>query len=230
MDYDPSMYTPFAVTADIAIFTIRDNKLSLLLVERKEDPYKGMLALPGGFVGSNEDSEHAAVRELQEEACITGVLEQLRTYSTPDRDPRMRVVTVAYIALIPDIAPVAGDDAAAVHVMPVDEIDMNSLAFDHEIIVNDALERLRAKLEYTDIATAFLPPEFTLEQLREAYCAVWGAAPDPANFRRKIVKSGIVEPTGHIAPTSGRPASLYRSSMMRGFVDPPITRPVLGDK
>lgn len=227
-DYNSGDYPPFAVTADIAIFTIRDGHLCLLLVRRADDPYKGMLALPGGFVEINESADAAAERELMEETGISGsgYLEQLRTYSDPNRDPRMRVVTVAYFALIPEITPVTGSDAASVDVVPLDDIDRSELAFDHVDIIEDALHRLRSKFEYSTIATSLLNSEFTLDELREVYGIVWGTSPDPANFRRKVLSAGsFVEPTGEKTETGGRPASLYRTSTNGvGLIDPPIHR------
>jgi 8-oxo-dGTP diphosphatase len=177
-------------------------------------PYKGSWALPGGFVRADEDLEAAAARELREE---TGVaprahLEQLRSYGAPGRDPRMRIVSVAYLALVADLAPpVAGDDAAEARLWPVTELGQLRLAFDHPRIIADALERARAKLEYTSLATSLLPGPFTIGDLRRVYEAVWGVALHQANFRRKVLSTrGFVESTGQQAPTGRGWSELYR--------------------
>ena len=217
----------FAVTVDLTVLTIRSGSLQLLLVRRGIQPYKGRWALPGGFVLMDEDLDAAAERELAEETGVQGAaghLEQLATYGTPRRDPRGRVVTVAYLALLPDLpAPIAGSDAAAVAWHPVAELPR--LAFDHARIVADGVERARAKLEYTPLAAAFCPPEFTVAQLREVYEAVWGAALDPRNFHRKVTSTaGFVEPAGAVtAGGRGRPAQLFRRGPAPSLY-PPLLR------
>lgn len=226
-----SPHPPVAVTVDVAVLTIREARLSVLLIRRGEDPHRGRWALPGGFVRAQEDLDEAAVRELEEE---TGVrsgfhLEQLRTYGAPGRDPRMRTVTVAYIALAPDLAaPVAGTDAAHAEWVPVDDALTPGarLAFDHADILRDALERARAKLEYTPLATAFCPPEFTVAELRHVYETVWGTPLDPRNFHRKVSKThGFLEPTGRTTNRDGgRPAALFRRGDLE-LLTPPMTRP-----
>ena len=203
-------YPPFAVTADITVFTIRDERFHLLLIERGTPPFLGRLALPGGFLHPDESAEQAARRELLEETRLdagSGHLEQLRTYSDPDRDPRQRVVTVAFWAILPDPGEVqGGTDAARALWFPVDELEADirahagpggHLAFDHDLIVTDAIERARAKLEYTTVAAHFCPPEFTMTQLRRVYETVWGQQLEPANFRRKVEKmnQGFTERT-----------------------------------
>ena len=162
-DYHPGDYPRFAVTVDLAVFTIRDDALQVLLIERGEEPFLGAWALPGGFVRPDEDLDEAAARELAEETGLRAspsYLEQLGSYGTPDRDPRMRVVTVAYWAIYADLPGLrGGGDAAAAAVTPVEEIERGRvrLAFDHERIVRDAVERTRAKLEYTALAARFCP-------------------------------------------------------------------------
>lgn len=219
-DYNPNDYPPFALTVDLAVFTIRNGLLSVLLVERADDPYAGCWALPGGFVGIDETIETAALRELAEETSVDvfpGHVEQLRTYGNPNRDPRMRVVSVAHVAFAPNLpTPVAGSDAAAARWWPITDLmttgdDRPRLAFDHEIILSDALDRVRAKLEYTTLAAQFLDEPFTLADLYRVYEAVWGTSPDLGNFRRKVLSTdGFVIPTNQTAPAAaGRPATLY---------------------
>lgn len=215
--YDPSRFPPVAVTVDVVVLTIRDGALSLLLVERAGHPYRGAWALPGGFVEAREDADAAAARELVEETGLQsfpGHLEQLRTYTHPDRDPRMRVVSIAYVGFMPDLpSPSAGSDAAAVRWWEVDDLGGVELAFDHAQIVADGIERARSKLEYTSLAARFLDQPFTLSGLRRVYEAVWGVDLHVGNFRRKVLSTpGFVEPVGEKArPSSGgRPAELYR--------------------
>ncbi|MBC9728738.1 NUDIX domain-containing protein [Streptomyces sp. TRM68367] len=229
--YDKYAHEPFAVTVDLAVFTLRAGALHVLLVERGQDPYAGHWALPGGFVQPDESAETAARRELAEEtglADVTGLhLEQLRTYSEPGRDPRMRVVSVAFTALLPH-APEAhgGSDAAAARWVPYD--GAGSLAFDHDRILADAHDRVGAKLEYTCLATAFCPPEFTLGELQQVYETVWGTALDRPNFRRKVLATaGFVEPVPGAARLTGgrgKPAALYRAGTAT-TLHPPLLRP-----
>ncbi len=230
-----SEHPPVAVAVDLAIFTIRDDALTVLLVERGEDPYAGSWALPGGFVQPDEDAETAAWRELHEETAVerfAGHLEQLRTYSAPDRDPRMRVVSVAHVAFAPDLPePRAGSDAARarwwVATDLLDAADRPALAFDHAQILADARERVRSKLEYTTLAREFVAEPFTLPELRRVYAAVWGTPPDLGNFRRKVLGTeGFVEPTqAHDSPSEsgGRKALLYRRGPAT-VIQPPMLR------
>jgi 8-oxo-dGTP diphosphatase len=227
--YDPRAFPPVAVTVDIVIFTIEQGELSVLLVRRGVPPYRGMWALPGGFVRADEDLEAAAVRELREETEVqAGVhLEQLASYGTPGRDPRMRVVSVAYLALVADLAPpVAGDDAAEARLWPVAGLTAGrpTLAFDHGRIITDALERARAKLEYTSLATSLLPEPFTIGDLRRVYEAVWGMSLHSANFRRKVLTTpGFVVPTGELAPTGRGWSELYKRGTTAAL-HPPLSR------
>ncbi|GAA0650793.1 NUDIX domain-containing protein [Streptomyces thermocarboxydovorans] len=229
--YDKYAFEPFAVTVDLAVFTIRDGALHVLLVERGQEPYAGRWALPGGFVQPEESADTAARRELAEETGLKDVsglhLEQLRTYSEPGRDPRMRVVSVAFTALLPD-APEAhgGSDAAKARWTPYDTA--RNLAFDHDRILADAHERIGAKLEYTCLATRFCPPEFTLGELQQVYETVWGTTLDRPNFRRKVLATpGFVEavPGGaRLTGGRGKPAALYRAGPAT-TLHPPLLRP-----
>jgi 8-oxo-dGTP diphosphatase len=224
-------FPPFAVAVDLVVLTIRDGRLQVLLIERGEEPYLGQLALPGGFVHPNEDLLPAAIRELAEETGISqppGHLEQLATYGRPDRDPRMRVVSVAYLVLAPDLPdPVAGTDAAASRFMAVGSLmrRRNRLAFDHWEILRDGVERARAKLEYSALATAYCPSEFTVGELRAVYEAVWGIELDPRNFHRKVTGTpGFLTPTGTMTGRGGgRPAQLYERGPTT-MLNPPILR------
>ena len=217
-DYDASTYPPFAVTVDLVVLTIRDEALQALVVRRGSAPYQGRLALPGGFVHVDEDIEAAARRELQEE---TGLsldevhLEQLATYGHPRRDPRMRVVSVAHLALAPELpSPVAGTDAAEADWRPVDDLlaSPRRLAFDHATILRDGVERARSKLEYTPLAAAFCEEPFTVGELRRVYEIVWGEPLDPRNFHRKVTGAPdfLVETGETTTRQGGRPAQLYR--------------------
>lgn len=223
----------FAVTVDLVLFTIAEDRLQTLLVRRGAAPFKGRWALPGGFVALDEDLEVAARRELREE---TGLelrrvhLEQLATYGEPRRDPRQRVVTVAYLALAPRLpAPLAGSDAAGAAWVDVDESlrSRSDLAFDHTRILKDGLDRARSKIEYTPLATAFCQREFTIAELRRVYEIVWGTELDPRNFHRKVTGTkGFVIDTGKLRVERGRPAQLYRVGNLR-LLNPPMLRPGL---
>jgi 8-oxo-dGTP diphosphatase len=224
-------FPPFAVTVDLVVFTVRRDALHVLLVTRGEDPFLGELALPGGFVHPDEDLEHAAARELQEETGlhnVPGHLEQLASYGSPNRDPRMRVVSVAFLALAPNLPdPIAGTDAAAAHWLPLSEVlaGPGVLAFDHGQILRDGVERAQAKLEYTPLATAFCPPEFTVAELRHVYQAVWQEQLDPRNFHRKVTRTaGFLVDTGRsVKEGPGRPAALFRPGHLETLA-PPLLR------
>jgi 8-oxo-dGTP diphosphatase len=230
--YDASQWPQVAATVDIVCFTIRQGRLSVLLVERAGHPVRGAWALPGGFVGADEDLADAAVRELAEETGVdtpVGHLEQLGTYGTPGRDPRQRVLSVAYLVFTADLPdPEAGSDAARARFWAVEDLDLGGsgtvedaprLAFDHAGILADGLARARAKLEYSPLATTFLPDVFTLAELRRVYEAVWGVSLDLSNFRRKVLSTmGFVLPVDaepQAGPRGGRPAALYRAGTVR---------------
>jgi len=237
--YDPAAYPSVAVTVDVVALTIRDEKLCVLLVERGQHPFAGRRALPGGFVRA-ETLDAAALRELGEE---TGLrpgegalgrvhLEQLRTYGDPGRDPRMRVISVAYLAFAPELPdPRSGSDAADAEWVPVEQAA--GLAFDHDRVLADGLERARAKLEYTPLATAFVAAEFTIGELRQVYAAVWGEELHAGNFHRKVLSvPGFVESTGETQARGGErggpKARLYRAGDAR-LLHPALLRPARED-
>lgn len=221
-----------AITVDLVVLTVREDELAVLVVKRGVPPYRGRWALPGGFVNDEEDLLDAAARELEEETGIApdvAHLEQLATYGTPGRDPRGRVVSTAYLALLPDLpSPTAGSDAANARWMPVAEAldDPRHLAFDHHRILGDGVERARAKLEYSPLAAAFCTDEFTIAELRRVYEAVWGTSLDPRNFHRKVTTTpGFVRPTATTTTRDGgRPAQLYTSGDA-ALLHPAMLRP-----
>jgi 8-oxo-dGTP diphosphatase len=201
-----------AVTVDVVIFTIIDNLLQVLLIHRGEEPFQAKLALPGGFVRMDESLEEAAIRELEEETGVQeAYLEQLYTYGDPDRDPRGRVITVAYFALICAGEPIrkeGGMDAVSAGWYPVQSLP--DLAFDHGEIIAYALKRLRYKLEYTAVGFELLPDQFTLTELQFTYEIVLGEKLDKRNFRRRILAAQVIEETPGMRSGEGRPARLYR--------------------
>ena len=205
------------LTVDLVIFTIRDDALHVLLVERGVRPFAGRWALPGGFLREGESLEAAALRELEEETGVREVyLEQLYTFGAPERDPRGRVVTVAYYALVSadaqHIAP--GADAAAARWWPTGTPP--PLAFDHREILDYALERLRNKLEYTTVGFQLLPRKFTLTRLQRVYEAILGRALDKRNFRRKMELLDILTPLDEwVREGLTRPAQLFTFSASR---------------
>ncbi|WP_405063641.1 NUDIX hydrolase [Kribbella sp. NBC_01505] len=224
-------FVPLGLATDLVILTVRDSALQVLLIRRGIAPYRGRWALPGGFVREDEDLETTARRELTEETGLASDrihLEQVATYGAPARDPRGRVVSVAYLALVPDLpAPVAGTDAESARWVPTTDLlaDPARLAFDHHRILTDAVERARAKLEYSPLAAAFCPPDFTISELRIIYEAVWGTPLDPRNFHRKVTKAlGFVEPAGTTTTRDGgRPAQLFHRGTAT-TLHPPMTR------
>jgi len=252
--YDPRAFDPVAVTVDVVALTIRDGELNVLLVRRGAPPFEGRWALPGGFVRTStdaagqrvgEDLPEAAIRKLAEE---TGQrlgrvhLEQLASYGAPGRDPRMRVISVAYLAFAPELPdPQPGGDARDAAWTPVGSLGLSDdgagqrpgtsrlLAFDHARILADGLERARSKIEYTPLATAFVGEQFTISELRAVYETVWGERLHAGNFHRKVLSvPGFVESTGATAETGGprggpRPR-LYRSGDAR-LLHPALLRP-----
>jgi 8-oxo-dGTP diphosphatase len=280
--YDPRAFDPVAVTVDVVALTLREGGLHVLAVRRGGPPFAGEWALPGGFVRAGRESlDEAAARELAEETGLDATalgrvhLEQLGSYGRPDRDPRMHVVSVAYLAFAPHLPDAtAGSDAAGADWLPVQAVPPagqpetgpwrpieqgrrsgthgggtgrrprpagrpaapatpgaagHGFAFDHDRILADGLERARAKIEYTPLATAFLGETFTISELRAVYEAVWGAPLHAGNFHRKVLSvPGFVESTGE---TDSRPGSrggprarLYRAGDAR-LLHPALLRP-----
>lgn len=225
-----SDYPIIDVTVDAVVLTLRDGELCSLGIRRGQPPYQGRWALPGGFVEVDEDLETAARRELQEETGVAGDdvrLEQLATYGAPRRDPRGRTISVAWLAVLPQaVEATAGSDASQAQWRPVEWLlGRGRLAFDHRRILGDGVERVGAKLEYSDIATAFLGEEFTIAELRHVYEVVWGHELDPGNFHRKVTRTdGFVEPTGRRQSVGrGRPAELFTAGPEESL-HPPLTR------
>ncbi len=200
-----------AVTTDIVIFTIKEEQLNVLLIRRASEPHKDGWALPGGFVEIDEGLEHSALRELKEETGITGVyLEQLYTFGKPERDPRERVISVAYYALVPigHIRLQPASDARDAGWCRISELPQ--LAFDHRHIISMAQQRLAAKLDYSTIALQFMPERFTLSELQKVYEIILGGALDKRNFRKKVLAYGCLKDSGEERRHgSHRPARLY---------------------
>lgn len=214
---DLSEYPRPLVMVDIAIFSIIDDTLKVLLIKRGLPPFENHYALPGGAVQIDKDNslEAAAMRELREE---TGVeqpyLEQLYTYGGPDRDPRAWTLSVAYFALVAaeHLQLRAGTDAQAAHWQAIlgERVELD-LAFDHARILQDAVDRLRAKMSYTDIAVHLLPEEFTLGEFQKAYEIIMQEKLNKGSFRKRVDKAGLVEAIpGKMRHASNRPAQLYR--------------------
>jgi 8-oxo-dGTP diphosphatase len=225
--YDPTAYPRPALTVDLVLFGLREGRPAALLLRRNQHPHLGRWALPGGFVGIDEDLDAAATRVLRDKADIPHAhLEQLYTFGAIGRDPRARIVTVAYLALLPESAfaeaPERGLVAAAIEVPwageaggPVTALSPKGetlpLAFDHAEILAMAVLRLRGKLDYSEVAFALLPDLFTLRQLQDVHEAILGTPLNKPAFRRRMLDRGWLDPTGrHEAGTSFRPAELYR--------------------
>lgn len=221
-DYDPNAFEHPSVSVDVVALTARGKSLEVLLIQRSEKPYAGYWAVPGGFVGMEEDLDAVAERKLREK---TGVgeaapfLEQLYTFGKVDRDPRHRVITVAYYALLPapesglpnapTDTPTPGANAAQAQWFDINELP--PLAFDHAEILKMAVARLQAKLGYTSVAYALLPEEFTLTELQTTYETILSRVLDKRNFRKKMLSLDILEATGKERRLGAhRPAQLFR--------------------
>ena len=218
---------PIGLSADPVVFTLIDGRLCVLLARRLEEPQRGLFALPGGFVGSDETPEGTAERKLREKTGVGSVhLEQLRTYGDPGRDPRGWLPSIASMALVaPEALPADGPAERDASWWPVD--DLPPLALDHARIVDDALWRLRARVAdktwFVRVGGGLLPEAFTLGQAQRVYEALRGEPVDTANFRRDITATGLLHPTGELhSEGPGRPGKLYRA---RGGAYSSPTRP-----
>ncbi len=206
-------YIKPSVAVDIVVFTIMENELKVLLIKRGQQPFAGMWSLPGGFIHIDESPEDAALRELEEETGVKDVyLEQLYTFGRPNRDPRGRVISIAYYALVDSskIKPHVTGAEKIENVQWVDVSDLPKLAFDHEDIVGYALKRLRYKMEYTAVGLELLPDLFTLTDLQRVYEIILSEKLDKRNFRKKVLSMGVVEPAKIYKKGPHRPAMLYR--------------------
>jgi 8-oxo-dGTP diphosphatase len=212
-----------AVSVDLVILTVREGHLSALVWRRHADPHQGRWALPGGFIRLDEDLPGTAERVLAERAGLPNApvhLEQLQTYGYPDRDPRQRVLSCAYLGVAPDLP---APEQPRMSWQPVSRLA--ELAFDHRRILLDGVERARAKLEYTPLGAAFCRDEFTVADLRRVYEIVWGTLLDPRNFHRKVTGAdGFLVETGSASSSGGRPAQLYRRGEAE-LLHPPMLRP-----
>jgi 8-oxo-dGTP diphosphatase len=213
------------VAADVAVFAFRDGGMNVLLVRRRYEPYESYWALPGGLLEPDETLEEAAERELREETGVTDTyMEQLATFSELDRDPRGRVISCCYLALVDGsrarLRP--GSDAREAVWRPLEPLLRDTdegrvLAFDHDEILAYARQRLAYKLEYQNVAWSLLPETFTLSELRRVYEAGIGRAFEPNNFRRIALGWGVLAESGE-RPTGGRPAALYRFADRRPLI------------
>lgn len=211
------------VAVDVVIFTIDRGGLKALLVKLKEGPFRGRWAFPGGLVGVGESLDAAATRELFEKTGLRDLyLEQLRTFGDPGRDPHARVVSVAYFALVP---PTGGDVRSHPKYTRLEWRPVNALpalAYDHNMIAQDALDRLRAKLAYTNIVYSLLSPEFTLGELQAIYEVILGRRLDRRNFRKKLLAAGLLRALPRLRRGPHRPATLYAFAQRR-----PMNIPIL---
>ena len=199
-----------AVTTDCVVFGFDGETLNLLLINRGIEPYKGCWALPGGFMKMNETAEEGALRELQEETGVKDIyIEQLQAFSTVDRDPRERVITIAFLAFVRQekYEVIAGDDAAKAQWFPINELP--ELAFDHKEIITVALDKLRWKMTYEPLAFRLLNKSFTITQLQTVYEVVFDKKFDRRNFHKKMTTTGYLKPTDQLLRSNGRPSQLY---------------------
>ena len=227
--YDPNAFQRPSMAVDLVLLGVRNGKPAVLLLKRDQQPYQGRWALPGGFVGIDETLDAAAARVLRQKAGIGhAYLEQLYTFGAVDRDPRMRIISVAYLALLTETAfdaalqampallpaaiqvPWSGEAGGPVSVVSPENGAL-TLAFDHADILATAVLRLRGKLDYSDVGFALLPELFTLRQLQDVHEAILGTSLNKPAFRRRLLDKGWLAATGaHEAGTAYRPAELYR--------------------
>jgi 8-oxo-dGTP diphosphatase len=215
-------YEQTAVTVDLVIFTVNDNVLKVMLVKRAESPFVDCWSIPGGFLKAGESLEGAALRVLKEKTAVENVyVEQLYTFGGPDRDPRARVITVTYFALIPWKNLIQPESTKVTDLMwtPVDHLP--KLAFDHREIIRYGIQRLRAKAGYSNIAYGLMPGQFSLSELQKIYEIILNQKLDKRNFRKKMLATGLLQETGEkIAMGAHRPARLYKFKKMEiAFLD-----------
>lgn len=198
-----------AVTTDCVIFGFDGQSLKVLLVERGIEPYKGRWAFPGGFLNPNERAEEGARRELNEETGLEGAfIEQFHTYTEPNRDPRERVITIAYFALVRIQEVHGGDDVAKAQWFPIEEVPQ--LAFDHDRILRDATRKLRERIHFEPIGFELLPDKFTMKDLQLLYEAILDVKFDRRNFSKKMIHYGLLNQLDEtVWPTPKREAQLY---------------------
>ena len=200
-----------AVTTDCVIFSFDGQQLNVLLIERGIEPYKGKWALPGGFVRMDESLEACARRELEEETGIANCfMEQFHTFSDPDRDPRERVITTAFYALVHQQEVTGGDDAARAQWFPLEQVPQ--LAFDHSAILSQAVTRLRRSIHFKPIGFELLPEEFSMTELQRLYEAILSVQFDRRNFAKKMLHLGLVE---SCEPSVKAPAPRHRAQLFR---------------
>lgn len=202
----------FILAVDIVIFTVQNGELKVLLITRSNEPFEGTLALPGGFLHSGESSLQAAERILKDKAGVSGVyIEQLYTWDETDRDPRGSIPSISYFALVDEKKLSIKESNTTEHPVLEDVHNLPKLAFDHEKIINYAVQRLRSKLEYTNVSYSLLPRIFTMTELQNTYEAILGHSLDKRNFRKKFQSLGLIEPTGErVEGQPNRPAQLFR--------------------
>ena len=214
-NFFPVESTSIHISVDVAALTVENDTLKVLTIECASDPFRGQRALPGGLLHNNETTEDGALRKLKEDTHLKPpkkYLEQLKTYGPLERDPRGPVIAIVYLILLPPHeAQLSPSLPSRAQWQPVSQFaDRTTLAFDHNFVLEDAIERARSKIEYTPIATSFCPEEFTISQLRKIYEAVWNTKVEPRNFNRKIQAAHILESTGKKEQSIGRPAELFR--------------------
>ncbi|WP_455715143.1 NUDIX hydrolase [Anaerosporobacter sp.] len=212
-NYDSSIYEKPSITVDLLVFTIEDEELKIVMIKRKSSPYKGMLSLPGAFVGMEETLDEAASRGIKEKTGLVDIyFEQLYTWGEVKRDPRMRIISVSYMALvsIEDLYRAAGSSEISNHLYTVDKLLQSEehIAFDHKEMIAYGRERIKNKVEYTQLAFEFLPDKFTLPQLQKINEILLGKELYKANFRKKV-KDMVIETEEFISGGAHRPSKLY---------------------
>lgn len=212
MKVNTTEYQKPSVTVDILLFTVHSGELNILLIKRDIEPFKGVWALPGGFVHIDESLEDAARRELKEEGNVDNIyMEQLFTFGDPRRDPRSRVITVSYLALADSSSwnLKSTGDAKEAKLFPVSQLP--KLAFDHKKIIDYGIDRLRNKIGYTNIVMGLLPENFTLTDLQTKHEVILGTKIDKRNFRKKMLSTGLLIDTGKKSDGKAhRPAAFYK--------------------